>query len=215
MIAVCLLTCGDDRLQHAARAAHSFARLNHDRGDLVLLHVDGGGPGRIENLEIAKTFGFNTVDAPVERVGQIESFRTFLDAVSGFPLMLWLENDWESERPIPRFSFFRGLPYIEQFRLYGTHKMRGDGPRAPAGTHVIGTKEKIIWSSRDDLPGWEEGRCHWGAGGTIVRPEILEPFRDGPRLKDVIVSSAHLRTVRPVENYLWHIGETTTKGFFG
>jgi hypothetical protein len=214
MIAVCFLTCGPDRLEVAARTAESFAHHHRGRDDLTLLHVDGGGPGRVENIRIAKSAGFATAWAPIERVGQIESFRFFLDGAGDFDLLLWLENDWETERQIPPLEFFQGFPGIEQFRLYGERKMKGDGPRALAGRHRIGTKIPIAWQCAPAI-GWQVARAHWGAGGTIVRPEALARHAAGPRLKDVIVSANDLLSMRPFENYLWHIGEKTTAGFFG
>lgn len=213
MIAACLLTCGDDRHAEAARAAHSFARFNAGRDDVVRLHVDGGGPGRIVNAGIAARHGFATVWSPIARVGQIESFRFFFEAVDDFEFMVWLENDWESAAPLPSIDFLRKFHGVDQFRLYGSRKMRGDGPRAPAGTHLIGTKIPIDWKPSPD-PAWECAWAHWGAGGTIVRPRVLAPYVDRPRLKDVIVAT-QLRTLRPRENILWHIGEKTTGGFFG
>jgi hypothetical protein len=217
MIAACLLTCGPERGGETIRTAESFARLNAGRDDLVRYHVDGGGEGRDRNIEIAREYGFVTLHAPDRREGQIESFRAFLDTTlrRGADFMLWLENDWESVAPIPPISFFNPLVYVDQFRLFGTRKMQGNGPRALAGPHRIGTKTLIDWADHPDFPAWEMARCHWGAGGTIVRPEELEPFKDRPRMKDIIVAANDLRSMRVKENILWHIGETTTGGFFG
>jgi hypothetical protein len=217
MIAVCLLTCGPARQVETHKTAASFARFNSGRDDLVLLHVDGGGAGREENLAIAKTYGLETIHAPVAREGQINSLRAFMaDArVTASDLVLWLENDWESDAPIPPPAFFHGLEHVDQFRLFGARKMRGNGPRAPAGQHIIGTKTLIDWeeSARD---GWDIGVCHWGAGGTLVRPWVLRAgAAAAPRLKDIITTATHLVTMRPTENILWHIGAETTGGFFG
>lgn len=187
---------------------------------MILLHVDAGGEGAGSNVKIAAAGGFTTIWQPADRVGQIESFRAFMEFILGDPsieLMLWLENDWASERPIPPIEFFRSFAPIEQFRMYGERKMKGDGPRVFAGRHIIGTKKPIVWSDAKGAPklDWEFGRAHWGAGGTIVRPTALNGLLDAPRLKDVIVGANDLYTLRPRENYLWHIGENTTAGFFG
>ncbi len=218
MIAVCFLTCGDDRLDLAERTASSFARLNAGRCDLVLLHVDGGGPGRASNNKIARAHGFETISSPVQRVGQIESLRAFLDdrRTRSADFVLWLENDWESEKPLPSPVFFKANSHLAQIRLYGARKMRGDGPRAMAGEHIIGTKTLIDWKPVAREPGWEMARCHWGAGGTLVKPSILLGGANlATRLKDIIVMADNCVSIRPVENILWHIGETTTGGFFG
>lgn len=215
MIAACLLTCGPGRAAETVRTARAFEELNRGRSDVVMIHADGGGPGQEENLAIASAHGFRTIHAPSSRVGQVVSFRAMFDeCLERGDLMLWLENDWEMVRPLPQAELFEELDFIEQFRLFGARKMQKDGPRAMAGKHIIGTKIPIEWKALPDKP-WEIARCHWGAGGTIVRPEALEPFAALPRMKDTITASVALLSARPTENYLWHIGATTTEGFFG
>lgn len=218
MLAVCLLTCGPERVAETARTASTFKAHNRGRKDVVLLHVDGGGEGSRVNQTIAAGHGFETISAPRKRVGQIESLRAFLAdrRVTTSNFVLWLENDWESERPLPPPEFFKANGHFAQVRLYGARKMKGDGPRALAGTHIIGTKTPIDWRPLEREPGWEKGRCHWGAGGTLVKPSILlGGAYEAARLKDIIVAANNCVTIRPVENILWHIGEKTTEGFFG
>lgn len=216
MIAVCLLTCGPERLAVTCETVGSFLAFNSGRRDMILLHADGGGAGARENCDVAEDAGFTTIAAPADRVGQIESFRSFMGFVLADPAIeaiAWFENDWASAKPLPPIDFLHRWPGVDQFRLYGDRKMRGYGPRAPAGDKHIRTKRPLEWSQSKES-GWEHGYAHWGAGGTIVRPRAIKPWLDLPRLKDVIVAT-DLDTMRPKENILWHIGEATTRGFFG
>ncbi len=213
MIAVCLLTC--DRQELTARTVASFVAHNRGRTDLELLFCDGGSQTP-ENCRIAGAAGFKPVYVapPEHRVGQMTTLRQFLKVTGEHEWILWLENDWESVAPVPTFEWLDNCG-VETVRLFGARKMRS-GPRALAGEHRIGTKELIDWQSLVDLPGWEHARAaHWGAGGTLIRRCRLTRFAHLPRLKDVITADPRLLSLRPVENIMWSIGETTTEGFLG
>src|SRR4051812_45055722 len=100
MIAVCLLTCGA-REHVTYRTVSSFAAFNSNRRDLYAWHVDGGpsGTDQTYNRVLAERYGFATLWKAPERVGQIESFRFFMERIlrpAEVPIefMLWLENDW-------------------------------------------------------------------------------------------------------------------------
>jgi hypothetical protein len=218
MIGVCLLTCGRDDL--SVRTMESFSALNKSRPDIVRLHAACGGGERGAIGTDPFLFDFRTVHAPPERVPQIVSFRKLIEAaaVAGAEFILWLENDWESVAAIPTIEFLRetnkGPSKVQQWRLFGKRKMQKDGPRALAGEHQIGTKEKIKWGP-SGLEGWEFGRAHWGAGGTIATLDFLEEQSFRNRLKDVITSKNNLPTLRPRSNIMFHIGDVTTEGFRG
>lgn len=212
MLAVCLLTC--DRPELTARTVESFAVHNAGRADLCLLHADGGSQ-MCENVDLAAAHGFHTLVAPLatERIGQMETLRIFLAEVTRQQIgwVVWLENDWESVVAMPSTAFLDDAD-IETARLFGRLKFR-DGKRAPAGRLRIGTTEPIVWQT--DRPGWERGRAHWGAGGTIVRTSVLQRQAHQSRLKDVILAENNLVSLRPVENIMWSIGQDTTEGFKG
>lgn len=220
MIAVCLLTCGREELTW--RTVKSFLKYNvlgGGRTDLALLHADAGGPSPFEfgaNNDLR--YMFETISCPRDRVPQMTSFRELIGeaAVRGAEFVLWLENDWESVAPIPTLEFLRTTAKegIITWRLFGVRKGRGDGPRAWAGQHRIGTNEKIDWQP-SKFSGWEFGLAHWGAGGTIATLAYLESQLHRPRLKDVITARVELPSARPTENIMWHIGEETTPGFVG
>lgn len=216
MIAVCLLTCGREEL--SSRTVVSFREHNRGRSDLILLHADAGGPDTLRNRVIALNGGFRTVHAPTERVPQMASFRALLEeaALKGAEFVLWLENDWESVAPIPTLDELRehAEAGIVTFRLFGKRKMREDGPRALAGEHRIGTKDKIDWQPTAGGK-WEAGLAHWAAGGSIATLAYLESQYHRKRLKDVITARNDLPSLRVTENIMWHIGEQTTEGFQG
>lgn len=212
MVAVCLLTC--DRPALTAIAAQSFVAYNPGRRELLLLHADGGSETG-ENVGIARAHGFQTLVAPprAERIGQMATLRIFLEAVqrAGAEWMVWLENDWESVAALPNERFI-ATSGMDTIRLFGVRKMR-TGPRALAGPHRIGTREPIVWTPA--MPGWEQGRAHWGGGGTIVRTDVLTRQVHQPRLKDVITADTALRSLRPLHNLMWSLGLETTPGFLG
>lgn len=219
-LAVCLLTL--DRCDLTAITVRSFVEHNRARlGDFELLHCDGGSAWP-RNVEIAKRYGFRTLLAPpaTERVGQFVCLLAFLDGAyaAGADWMLWLENDWQSVKPLPWPEAFR--EGVETVRLFGELKFQS-GRRRRAGRFRIGTNELIEWH-RSAVDGWEEGFAHWGGGGTAIRVEALEHLiarargrHPSPRLKDVIAADPRLVSLRPTENVMWSIGLETTPGMIG
>lgn len=212
MIAVCLLTC--DRAELTEQAASSFIAHNDARNDLAFLHCDGGS-ATFANCNIAKRHGFKTIFAPCQRVGQMETFRAFFTEVERIKAdwILWLENDWISERAIPSAMFFDAAEAsaVQTVRLFGENKMKS-GPRAPAGKHRMGTKEPISWRP-SPFPGWEEGLAHWACGGSLIRAVTVREFVHLPSLKEIMLRWNALRSLRPRENIMWSIGPETTPGF--
>jgi hypothetical protein len=138
-------------------------------------------------------FDFDTLLSA--RSAKVRSSRSgyFMTAIAGVAVefMLWLENDWESTHPIPTLEQLRGFAEVDQWRLYGHRKNAAGGPRSRAGTKNLGDGSALEWRPSQSIKGWEfTPRAHWGAGGTIVRPEKLEPHRQPflgrERMKDVI-----------------------------
>ena len=212
MIAVCLLTC--DRPELTALAVSSFQKYHAGRPDLLLLHCDGGSLTD-ENVQLAEAYGYRTLMAPprAERVGQMVTLRAFVKAAvkADCEWILWLENDWEAVAAIPSESFLT-LTGAETVRLFGIKKMRS-GPRQWAGSRRIHTTEMIKWCPI--IPGWEWGKAHWGAGGTLVKTAVLQRQFRQPRLKDVIIAENNLDSWRPTENLMWCHGLHTTEGVIG
>jgi len=212
MIAVCLLTC--DRPELTALAVTSVQKYHQGRTDLLRLHCDGGSLTD-ENVRLAAAYDFITLTAPcrAERIGQMATLRIFVEAASRAHCdwMLWLENDWEFIAPCPDEAFLNWTS-ADTVRLFGAKKMRS-GPRQWAGTRRIHTQERIEWVPI--AAGWEAGYAHWGAGGTLIRREVLARQLHQPRLKDVIIAENNLLSLRPVENLMWCNGLYTTEGVIG
>jgi len=210
MIAVCLLTCGRGPL--TGRTIGSFDSWNYVRKDLFRIHADGG----CEQPAILY-HGWPCIDRPPSRVPQMHSFRKLIEeaAVRGAEFVMWLENDWESVGPLPKIEFLRehAKAGIKTWRLFGEFKMREPGPRARAGEHEIGSKNKIDW--KPGPAGWETGAAHWAAGGSIATLACLEAQIYRPRMKDVITAEPRLPSMRVRENLMFHIGEKTTEGMYG
>lgn len=216
MILACLLTCGRPEL--TAETARSFALHNPKRPDIERVHVDGGElTTQGENCKTAAASGFETISASPKRIGQMETLRIFQAEAErrGAHWVLWLENDWSTSEPLPRPAFFRKAlrADVEAIRLFGDRKMAHEGPRSMAGRHRMGTKDVVVWESSKDFPGWETGRTHWGCGGCLIRSDILARHMRAATLKDVMLADNNLYSLRPLQNLVWHLGQTRTEGF--
>jgi hypothetical protein len=199
-IAVLLQTCGREDLTR--RTVESFVRYNLPR-DCLLLHADDESVGP-ENIAIAKEGWFNTVFAPVERLGQMAGLKAMCAEVEACrrraKWIVYLESDWLTVKKWP--WNLRHLPDVETVRLFGERKAQ-EGPRAMAATNCLATGRPIEWHS--DMPGIEYGLAHFVAP-SITRADVLLPLvRECATVKD-ICRARPLRSVRPVENVVWHIG---------
>jgi hypothetical protein len=205
-IAVCLLTCG--REAETALTLKTFA-MYADRPGFIKLHADEAGQLPTNRLMAAED-GFALVHAPEERQGALTAMRVmWREAVKrGATHILHLENDQEFVARLPDREIFEG---VECVRLYGARKMRGDGPRAFAGEHIMGTKTPIAW--RPWVDGWEHGIAHWGGQASITRADVLLPAIERVEtFKDLSLHLTCVTTVRPLQNITFHTCERTTEG---
>lgn len=203
VLAVCLLTA--DRQDYTADTVRTFIEQN-DTDGMVLLHADDASRSNW-NFEIAEAGEFETVYANRSGVrrGQIPALTVMWTEAArrGATHILHLENDQLSVKPLP------SRRDAQCVRLYGVRKMRGDSPRALAGTHIMGTKEPIkwFWDGHD----WERGVAHWGGQASITETELLlRALHGAERLKDISMSLQRLDTLRPRQNITWHIDDTWT-----
>jgi hypothetical protein len=212
-LAACLVTCGRHDLTW--RTVKSFAQHN-DLADprLVLLQADEPSMGP-ESGEIGRQHGFSLVRAPVERGGQMEALAALVLAAVKHEAthVLWMENDWESLAPLP-------WPVIDgpqTTRLFGVRKRLDNHPRAMAGQHVLGTKQRVRWTKCESAAaeGWETGDASWAAGGSIIRTSLLASQLHARRLKQIMLNLGPLWTRRPagLANVMVSIGDETTQGF--
>jgi hypothetical protein len=199
-IAVLLQSCGREDLTR--RTVESFVEHNLPNGHkFLLLHADDEATGA--NAEIAKAAGFRTVFAPTERLGQMAGLKAMCAEVEQHDIkwVAYLENDWES---VARWPW--GLLYtskVDTFRLFHERKAH-EGPRALAATNCLASGAPIVWERLPTLP-YERGMAHFVAP-SITRADVLLPLvRECATVKD-ICRARPLRSVRPVENVVWHIG---------
>ena len=198
-----LLTC--DREDQTKITLDTFLAHN-DLARFRLIHADGGS-ATSANVNMAAAAGFETVYAPSERVSQYESLCHLIGASNDTEWFAYIEADQEWVRPFPWECLSFGAECV---RLYGAMKGR-EGPRAPAGTCLMGTKTPIVWRPYAD--GYERGWAHWPGQPNITRLPVLRELMAGAaRMKDMCMARP-LDTVRCVENVTYHLCRETTLGF--
>ena len=205
-IAVCLLTCGRERL---TRLTVETFLAHNDASRFIRLHADDASP-TLENQLIAQNAGFDTVYTCTERRGQMAALWALVRAAErrGAQWLLWLENDieWVAEFPWHALSYGP-----ECVRLYGERKAR-TGPRAPTGRFLMGTKDPIVWHPLGD--GLERGEAHWAGQPSATRTHVMAGLADGAASVKQISLAGPLDTVRVVENVCWHADDgMQTPGF--
>lgn len=205
-LAIGLMTCGREDL--TAKSLDSF-NLYNGAVEGMRFHVDDCSATR-ENERLAQTAGFWTVWAGDKRAGQLAMLRRLLEAAiaNDCTSFLLVENDWEWVRALPVKP---AMPKeIDCIRLYGANKDR-EGLR-PCSTTVMGTPHPIRWEHL--RPGWERGLAHWGGPPSIVRIDrLLQAMDRATNYKAISLQSTHFRTLRPTENFVFHIGDTQTPDF--
>lgn len=214
MIAVGLITC--ERSELTERTAESFRRYNPDLSRFSLLHVDDASTDE-RNMEIARAHGFVTVHRNRERQGIMATRKALLEAVEADWLIM-LGNDWESVRafPWPLFESISSRRDIWALRLYGRFKERN--AKRPAGTaHKGRCNKRIRWRSLEGAPEPAEiGLAHVGGSPVVVRAGTLrQVYRNVLTDPGASIASGPVveRTVRVVENVMFHIGFRRTPEF--
>lgn len=216
-ITVCLITC--DREEYTERTLASFAAMN-DLTRFRLLHGDDASRTP-RNVDLAKSYGFNTVVWNGVRQGGQALRRDLVEvaALSGGEWILLLENDWEWARPFPwaEFEALQALhPEVYCFRLYGAMKERTG---RPCNTRHVGKNgQPAGWRPAEGVPGCELGDIHWGAPPAVTRVPWLRFLHHGTRKESESCKKSgqipHL-TARVTENVVYHIGATRTPRFRG
>lgn len=205
-LAVGLITCG--REPYTLETVTTFAACNPELA-AIRLHADDASAGR-ENEVIAQKAGFRTIFSGTNRCGQLAMLRRLVNeaVAQGATEFLLLENDWKWVRSLPDLV---SLPKeIDCIRLYGVNK--DEAGRRPAGTRIMGSERAIDW--RPFSKGWERGLAHFGGPPSIIKLEKLrEGMQRADSFKAISLSTTHWRTLRPVRNFVWHIGDLTTGNF--
>lgn len=206
-LAIGLMTCG--REEYTRQTLESFSAMNGKLQGVELLHVDDASRSD-ENTKLAFAHGFETVGSCGPRQGQMRRFDELTSAALArrCDTFLLLENDWLWKRPLAELP---GWPEgVTSIRLYGQFK--GDKDSRPAGTLIMGTRTPIEWAPYID--GWEQAAAHWGGPPSLTK---LEPLREAAAasvtFKGISLRTGHFLSLRPVENFVSHIGHVTTPGF--
>lgn len=213
MLAICTPACGRPQLTRTTLS--SFMKHNPRAQAMVrLMAVDHCTAIDDEaNLFAAAEFGWNPIAVGMpSRSGLMWGMRELVHAAiaRGCTQMLWLENDWECVAPLN----VPGITHdVDCVRLYGLQKQQ-DGAR-PSGALNMVTGMIIPWQDCGEYGGqrWQSAKAHFGGAPSIVDLRCVAPFVDRPTMKDMAKAMGELRTVRPSQNFFWHIGLESTSGF--
>lgn len=208
MLGIGLLT--RDRSELTAMTLGSFAALHPDLSHAKLYHWDDGSiDGR--NQSIAQAYGFSSAGCGRPE-GQMNGVRFLAQAalLGGCDSFMLLENDWRWVRPLGELPSVPAA--VDCIRLYGEFK-DAEQKRPARRMQLAGLKE-LGWAPSAVGPGWEEAYAHWGGPPSIVQLKRLMPALQGAQnLKAVSLRSMDFLTIRPKENFVFHIGHHQTEDF--
>lgn len=210
-IALCLLTC--DRPELTARTVKSM----QEHLPLEMFELFHGDDCSVSarNETIALEAGFRTVVKTNSRAGVSAMWRSLIERARKRKVdaVLMMENDWEWVRTL-RFEEICDIledPEVYYIRFFGVNKERGGRPCG--STHAAKGFKDPNW--RPYRAGWEIGDIHWGYPPNVTRLPEAVLLSKGTSESQCRTFSGHLSKlcVRPLENYVFHIGEDRTKGF--
>lgn len=210
--ALLLLTC--DREEETQKTIDSLIK-HVDLERFVLLHGDDASATN-ENCLMAWKAGFKTVVRPPRRRGVCHMWSSLIARAARLDIdwIVTQENDWAWVKDFP-FDIFEAIqadPGIYYMRFFG--KFKEEGNKRTCGVMHSGKKIHPDW--KEYKPGWEIGDIHWGFPGNATR------IQEAVYLTEGIKAENHCRkrsgaidklTIRPIDNYLNHIGFTRTPGF--
>lgn len=215
-IALTLLTC--DRTAYTRRTLETLAAHN-DLSRFELIHGDDASY-EAEGRALANAAGFRTaVQNRKKRLGVARMTELLFEAALGVGagLILNLQNDWESVRPIPVDEI---LCILEErrdvycVRLYGQWK----STTGRCGIHHGGREPRRVveWRPLQGHEGYEIGDIHWGHPPAVTRVTQALQLVRGARAESVSrARSGAIKdlTVRTSQNVFMHIGRERTQGF--
>jgi len=218
-VAIALLTCG--RADYTRQTLESLAKFN-DLERFTLIHGDDySKDGRQENEELADAYGFETrLPADVKKRGNAAmTHLLFKEAEkAGADLVLYLQNDWESQEPIDMevVQRFYDDDRLYCMRLFGKYKAQGEHQKC-LRRHVGKDSLWPAWEPWSGAYGWEMGDIHWGHPPSITRMKeamfLTEGVNGGSESSRKSGQLSRL-TIRPIDgNIMSHIGKEKTVGF--
>jgi len=212
------------RPEYTLQTVSSFARHN-DAGRFHLWYGLDGGPKADPRLrDIFEAYGFRPLVLQAKHVGISRMYEDMICEIASRAraedLVLTLQNDWESVRPVPIEAVEAALswPDVQSFELYGRYKGRRP------------SKHDLNRDRHRGLPG--SPRVHWApylCGGEVIevglapwgRPPCITPIDVVARMVVNVRSPAENRrrsgedggflVARPVRNVVYHIGRESSK----
>lgn len=224
-IAVAILTC--DRLDLTKRTVKSF--LKHNNGnDFEIFYGDDASKDSVIH-QFMKKQGIPCLMKHKKRVGCSPSSEELINLtwiISKAPYVLYLQNDFESVRPIPLNIVQRVFDdhfRVGWIRLYGLNKndtIPGGNLTDPKNKFKPGSpmvKWKKFKVANEEL---EIGDAQWSYHPAIHRSKVLRELTKGAaRERDVGIAAVKsgFLTARFMKNITNHIGirKTTPGGKFG
>jgi hypothetical protein len=218
-IAITLLSCG--RTDYTLKTIETLIEKNPSlRDDYILLHGEDRSPLEESraNIAAARAAGFETVLQPSLQYGVAKMTELLFVAAAkrGADLVLNLQNDWISMRPIPKSEIIGILSdeSIYTVRLYGAYK----SATGRCGIHHGGREPRQVveWKPHSTLQGVEVGDIHWGHPPAVTRiTDAVNLTRFAPSESVSRKRSGEITrlTARFTENVMSHIGRERTPGF--
>ena len=210
--ALLLLTCG--RYDLTERTLNSMLR-NIDLSRFMLLHGDDCST-HADNLKLAKAAGFETVLQTPRRmgVGYMWANLVRLAALRRPDWIVFQENDWEwvDEFPHEALEYAHSREDIYYMRFFGKYRERNN--QRPCNPFHMAKKTKPVWEKITEQ--WQTGDIHWGFPANATRTKEAMYLTAGIRAEgDARKRSGDIKklTMRPVNNYVYHIGDDRTEGF--
>jgi hypothetical protein len=228
-VALCLQSC--ERHAETVKTLESFHRFNGFQLQapfpVFRIHAEDGKLDE-RNEEAARKYGFVTVSSAARR-GNTGTRKHLIKCAEkrGATHVLFLENDWESDREVPwdliQFVFTHPDHDIYHLRLWHHFKHRSTFDAWDKKTPLVARGH----AGRDRAdPGWKPlaggpepvdvGDHHWGAPPSVTRiQELLWLHADAGNEADSIRRSGLItaRTAQVKTNVFWHIGDERTPGF--
>jgi len=227
-ISVALLTC--DRPDYTKRTIESFFKLNQHQLDRFNFYYADDASTTDENVRIADGYSFTQLIKNKKREGCSQTTAKLMSSVANedfAPLILYLQNDMESVRPVPITALLMLLhdyPELGGVRLYGDFKTTSPYNATPIGTRHIGVagKPTIYWQDITPCPMTEQFQyayAHLALQPFVIKRELVpQVFKIPKKSKDINQAYAETgkMTGRTLSNVFSHFGHTKTpEGVWG
>lgn len=212
-VALALLTCNRPDI---TRKTVASLKKHLDLSRFELLHADDCSDTN-ENIEIARAAGFKELYRTEQRQGVASMWRNTILRAAAMKCdwILIQENDWEWVRDFPWAALEKvnADKRIYTMRLYGEFRERGR--KRPCNPMHMSKFKKTNWKP-SQYEGFNIGDAHWGFACNLIRTADALFLTGGIKNEGDARRRCKLidkLSVRPQENFVFHIGEDRTQGF--